>query len=137
MEPAKARQVFVFFDGVCNLCNLTVDFLIRTDKQDIFRYGPLQGKTAHKLLPPKLILPLSTLVVYDTQTKMIYTESDGALYIARFLGLPYSLVGWGHFIPKALRDAIYRWVSRHRYQLFGQRTTCRLPNEKERSLFLD
>lgn len=137
MALAKARQVFVFFDGVCNLCNLTVDFLIRTDTQDIFRYGPLQGKTARELLPQDLVLPLSTLVVYDTETKMFYTESDGALYIARFLGLPYSLVGWAHLIPKTMRDAVYRWISRHRYQLFGQRKTCRLPNDKERSLFLD
>lgn len=137
MAPAKARQVFVFFDGVCNLCNHTVDFLIRTDTQDIFRYGPLQGKTAQQLLPHDLVAPLSTLVVYDTETKAIYTESDGVLYIARFLSLPYSLLGWTQFIPKTVRDTCYRWVSRHRYQLFGQRKTCRLPNEKERSLFLD
>lgn len=137
MEASKARQVFVFFDGVCNLCNMTVDFLIKHDRQDIFRYGPLQGKTAHELVPQSVREPLSTLVAYDTETKQIYTESDAVLYIVRFLGMPWSLLGLTSLITKSVRNAIYKWVSEHRYQIFGQRKTCRLPTEKERSLFLD
>lgn len=137
MEPTKARQVFVFFDGVCNLCNMTVDFLIKADHQDLFRYGPLQGKTAQDVLPQNLREPLSTLVAFDTETKEIFTESDAVLYIVRFLGMPWSLLGITSFIPKNIRDSIYRWVSKNRYQIFGQRKTCRLPSEKERSLFLN
>jgi len=123
----------IFFDGVCNLCNAFVDFVIH--RNSAYRFSSLQGKTASQILPQKMIQDLPSVVLQ--QGDQIFTESTAALKVLKSLGGLWSLTSVFLLIPRFLRDPIYRFIARHRYSWFGKRDTCRLPTPEERSRFLD
>jgi len=123
----------VFFDGVCNLCNAFVDFVIR--RNSVFRFSSLQGKTASQSLPAALVRDLPSVVLVSHG--IVYIESTAALKVLSQLGGLWPLMAVFYLVPKMLRDSIYRWIGRHRYTWFGKRETCRLPSLEERSRFLD
>jgi predicted DCC family thiol-disulfide oxidoreductase YuxK len=125
----------VFFDGVCNLCNALVDFLVRHDRRHVLRFASLQGNTARELLGPGAGENLSSVVFY--QNGSISTESLAVIRILSRLGGPWGLLSLLRVIPSFLRDPIYGFVARNRYRWFGKRETCRLPSPDERALFLD
>jgi len=123
----------IFFDGVCNLCNAFVDFVIH--RNSAYRFSSLQGKTSAQTLPQKMIQDLPSVVLQ--QGDQIFTESTAALKVLKSLGGLWSLTSVFLLIPRFLRDPIYRFIARHRYSWFGKRDTCRLPTPEERSRFLD
>ncbi|HRP70694.1 MAG TPA: thiol-disulfide oxidoreductase DCC family protein [Turneriella sp.] len=123
----------VFFDGVCNLCNASVDFLIQRDKRHLLRFAPLSGKTAAALLAQKTI-PDSIVLYIDGQ---IFTRSTAALKLVRFLPWPWQILRVGWLLPSFLRNALYDFIARHRYRWFGKKETCRLPTPAEKALFLE
>jgi predicted DCC family thiol-disulfide oxidoreductase YuxK len=125
----------VFFDGVCNLCNGFVDFLVRRDRWRTLRFASLQGKTSLELLGPEAGRELASVVLY--QDGEVLKESDAALRILELLGGPWRAVALFRIFPRFLRDWLYRLIARNRYRLFGKRETCRLPSPDERALFLD
>jgi len=134
------ERITLFFDGVCNLCNSWVDFLVRRDKRRQFRYAPLQGTTFRAVLAahPELAQVDSLIVVHDRAdgTQEIFTLSSGPLFLAGRLGGAWSMARVFLFLPRFLRDAAYRLVARMRYSLFGKRPTCRVPTPAEQALFL-
>jgi predicted DCC family thiol-disulfide oxidoreductase YuxK len=135
LKDKQMQQPIVFFDGVCNLCNGFVDWLFRHDTRGQIYVAPLQGKTAQSLLPAPLQQKLGTVVFYyQGQT---FERSDAVLKILGLLPPPWRWLTAGKYIPLRLRDTLYDWVARHRYQWFGRRETCRLPTPTERSRFLD
>ena len=125
----------VFFDGVCGLCNASVDFILRRDRQAAFLFSPLQGETARTELPPPLRETLDTLVLKTAAGTFVRSAA-----VVRILwGLPgvWALVGWLLWlIPLPLRDWGYRIVSANRIRWFGQKETCRIPTPEERERFL-
>ncbi len=128
----------LFFDGYCNLCNQTVDWLVRIDKNAQIKFASLQGETAKKILPP----PVSALAEPDTviyfQDGQFYERSMAILNCLVDIGGPIALLARIlFFIPIPLRDFLYRLVARNRFKLFGKRNTCRVPSQEERSRFLD
>lgn len=136
MKTREAAIQIIFFDGHCNLCNHFVDFVLRRDKQGLFKIASLQGATAEKLLAPQLRESMNSLVLLQENVNSV--ESTAALKIFRQLpGWP-SLIGYcGFVLPRPLRDAIYRFIAKHRYTLFGRRETCRVPTAQERARFLE
>ncbi len=126
----------VFFDGVCGLCNHSVNWLLARDPEHRLRFAPLQGITAAMMVSPELRERLDTLVfVRDRQT---YVRTAAVTRILISLGGRWRLVGglmWA--IPFPIRDLGYRLVSRLRYRLFGKHDSCRLPTPAERAVFLD
>ncbi len=127
----------LLFDGVCNLCNGTVDFIMRHDRLGVVKLGSLQSRTGRELLTDAGLpedYDASLVLFEDGQ---VYTSSDAALRVARYLDAPWSWSGVLRIVPRPLRDVVYRWVSRNRYQWFGKRDTCRLPTEEERARFID
>lgn len=138
-------QRVLFFDGVCNLCNFWVDFLMRRPglPADV-RFCSLQSETAKKLLSNHDHLkerePLSTVVLGEwnhSGAVEFYFESDAALRILTSLGGVWSIFNLAFWIPRSLRNRVYRWVAARRYQWFGQRSTCRVPTATERARFLE
>jgi predicted DCC family thiol-disulfide oxidoreductase YuxK len=123
----------VFFDGVCNLCNAFVDFVIRRNSS--LRFSSLQGKAAAQMLAPQLVRDLPSVVLKSGD--QIFTESTAALKILIQLGGFWPLMSVFLIVPSFLRDMIYRWIGRNRYSWFGKRETCRLPSADERARFLD
>ena len=127
----------LFFDGHCNLCNNSVDFVITRDKKRVFRFAPLQGETAKDVLGVvniDLEHPDSFVLSKDNE---VYFRSTAALMVARQLGFPWSLTSLFLVVPPFIRDAVYNLIARNRYKWFGRKETCRLPSPEERSLFLD
>lgn len=124
----------VFFDGICGLCNGFVDRLMVWDKRHVLRFATLQGATAATHLPAEHTQALSTIIYFDGQR--IYTRSDAALRIIMRLGGLWKLAGVFLILPRFLRDGVYDWVARNRYQWFGKHDSCRLPSPEERKLFL-
>lgn len=125
----------IFFDGVCNLCNSTVDFLIQRDKNKILRYASLQGTSASKLLTKAYTEDLNTVVFY--QEGKIYTKSEAIIRALIALGPPYSLTSIFLIFPDLILNFFYTLIAKNRYRLFGKKDTCRLPTPSERELFLD
>jgi predicted DCC family thiol-disulfide oxidoreductase YuxK len=125
----------IFFDGVCNLCNWIVDFLIRRDKKHVLRYAPLQSQAAKDLLDRKYVEALPSVVFLDN--KGTYQRSEAVLRAAAKLGGIWKASKWFLIIPRPLRDAVYNWIGSNRYKWFGKRDSCRLPTPQERAMFLD
>ncbi|GJM35607.1 MAG: hypothetical protein DHS20C18_46080 [Saprospiraceae bacterium] len=126
----------LLFDGVCNLCNGFVQFVIQRDPEAIFRFAPLQSEVGMQILR-KANIPtdeLSTVVLY--QDDVIYTHSDVPLQVARKLGKGWQLLYIFRYLPKGFRDSIYRWVARNRYRWFGKRESCMMPTPDIKSRFL-
>lgn len=129
------RYPIILFDGFCNLCNGTVDFLLKRDLKKQFRFAPLQSETG-KLLMQKFEIPSNTDSVILIKLNRIYVESDAALEIAGMLPFPWKLGVIFKVIPKKIRNGIYRWIAKNRYRWFGKRNTCRIPTSENRDLFM-
>ena len=125
----------MFFDGECNVCNASVDFILKHDRLGRFLFAPLQGETARELLPP---LPANRgdwfVVLLDERG--VSTRTDAALRVAARLDGPWRLLSLARWVPRWLRDGVYRLVAHNRYRVFGRRETCRVPTDAERARFL-
>ncbi len=126
----------IFFDGNCGLCNKSIDRIISLDKNNVFRYAPIQGQTAIQLLPEELATKLETLIYFENGE--FWTESEAVVKILKKLGGMFKFIGAILVIcPKLIRDYFYQMVSRNRYSWFGRSDNCRIPTKEERALFLD
>ena len=132
----ETDYVIVLFDGVCNLCNGAVQFLIRQDKQRVFRYASLQSEFAINLLTKleENNLSLESVLVYDDGK--LFKRSDAAIYLASKLGCIFKAVVIFKILPRFLRDGVYDLIARNRYRLFGKRSECMIPEAHQKDLFL-
>lgn len=127
----------ILFDGVCNLCNGAVRFVIRRDPKGIFRFASLQSRMGERIV--KQLRP-GTRDLYSIiflKEGRVYDRSTAALEIARLLGPPWSLFYVFRIVPRFLRDAIYNLVARYRYRLFGKKDECMIPTPELRARFLE
>jgi predicted DCC family thiol-disulfide oxidoreductase YuxK len=132
----KEEQV-VLFDGVCNLCNGFVQFIIKRDPKARFKFAALQSELGQRLLVyANKNLPYTDSVVY-LRKGQIMTRSTAALNIARDLGSIWQIVAVFLIIPAFLRDAIYDWTARNRYRIFGKQESCMVPSEALKQRFLE
>lgn len=129
------KNPIIFFDGYCGLCNGFVDFVMPRDKKRIFRYSPLQGSTASRLLSKEDVMDLDSVVVYVGDSTL--RKSRAVLRILMDLGGGWSLLALFGILPTSLLDFCYDIVAKNRYSWFGKRESCRLPSKEERALFLD
>lgn len=130
------KYLVVLFDGVCNLCNNAVDFIITRDSKDKFKVGALQDKVTQKLLEDyKINKDYIDSLVFIHKDSVFY-KSRAALEIARNLGGLWPMMYSFIIVPPVIRDPIYDWIARNRYKWFGKKETCRLPTDKERNKFL-
>jgi predicted DCC family thiol-disulfide oxidoreductase YuxK len=129
----NADHSIVLFDGVCNLCNGFVQFILPRDRVGSFRFASLQSDAAQRLL--KGDAPKETIVVIEEGKT--YVKSAAALRIARRLRFPWALLYAFIVVPRGLRDMVYDWVARHRYGWFGKRNECMVPSPHWRGRFLE
>lgn len=127
----------ILFDGVCNLCNASVQYIIKHDDRRLFRFASLQSSFGEKLLK-KFNLSTGTFNSFLLfENNNIYTRSTAALLVAKKLkGIIKWLYGF-IIIPKFIRDAVYNFIAKNRYQWFGKREACWLPTPRLKNLFLD
>jgi predicted DCC family thiol-disulfide oxidoreductase YuxK len=129
----SAEPHVVLFDGVCNLCNGAVRFILARDPGERFQFASLQSEAARRLLRDDG--RVETIVLLEAGKR--YTRSTAALRIARGLRFPWPLLYAFVAVPRPLRDLVYDWVARHRYAWFGKRDTCLVPTPEVRRRFLD
>lgn len=128
----------VLFDGVCNLCDHSIQFIIKRDKKRVFRFASLDSELGKQLLKEREIdrSKIDSIILIDPKTAY-YIKSSAALEIAKQLKgwpqlLPFFLV-----FPSWLRDPIYDFIAKNRYRWFGKKESCMMPNKNLKSLFLD
>ena len=135
LREVEGVRKILFFDGVCGLCNASVDFVLTRDVNGRFQFSPLQGETARSLLKPEDINDLSSMVLWvDGQT---YRKTAAVVRVLWSLGPVWQVLGtflW--LIPLPVRNLGYTLVAKNRYRLFGKKETCRLPTPEERARFL-
>jgi len=132
------KHKIILFDGVCNLCNNAVQFIIKHDKNDTFRFASLQSDTGKKLVEERGFDPkeLDSIMLIEPGVAY-YRKSTAALEISRDLSGGYSLLKNFLFLPEGLRDGIYDVVASKRYQWFGKKDQCMIPTPLLKSKFLD
>ncbi|GAB3590143.1 thiol-disulfide oxidoreductase DCC family protein [Hymenobacter daeguensis] len=137
--PSSAPDI-ILFDGVCNLCNGFVQFIIRHDAAARFRFAALQSDAGRELLAAHGVAPAAIAAAPESVLLLsggqLYSHSDAVLRIARGLGGGWQLLAVGKLLPRSWRDAAYRFVARHRYRWFGRQESCWLPTPALQARFL-
>jgi predicted DCC family thiol-disulfide oxidoreductase YuxK len=134
-DSNEPRRV-VLFDGVCNFCDASVNFILDHDARGRFEFAALQSPAGVRLLAQAGRSPgLSTMVLIEGDR--VYTQSTAALRIARLLDGAWRLLYALIVVPKPLRDWAYRAFAVNRYRLFGQLEACRVPTPELRARFLE
>ena len=132
-SAAEEDRPVILFDGVCNLCTGSVRFVIERDARKQFRFASLQSPVAQRLLGRRDDLESMVLV----QDGEIYRKSTAALRIARRLDGLWPALALFLVVPRFLRDAVYDWIGRRRYRMFGKRDACWTPQPELADRFLD
>jgi predicted DCC family thiol-disulfide oxidoreductase YuxK len=133
------KQPILFFDGVCGLCNRAVDFVLQEDRDQKFLFAPLQGETFKALVkdhPEASAVDSAFVLCYTAQGEQLLMRSDAIFYIVGQLPQFRWIARIGHFIPRPIRDAVYRLIASTRYRVWGKRDSCRLPTPEEKQRFL-
>ncbi|HEY9048411.1 MAG TPA: thiol-disulfide oxidoreductase DCC family protein [Ohtaekwangia sp.] len=134
---ADSNHTVVLFDGVCNLCNGTVQFIIKRDPKGIFRFASLQSSYAQVLLK-QVGLPSDQLYsIIVIEQGIAYEKSDAVLKIVRHLSGAWSAFTVFRIIPKFIRDALYTGLAKNRYRLFGKQDQCMIPTPELKGRFVD
>lgn len=127
----------ILFDGVCNLCDNTVQFIIRHDKKDTFRFVALQSDLGQEIINYiKLDTSKTDSIVLYEPGKAYYYKAEAALNIATALGGVYSLMGAFKILPKWLSNKVYDYVARNRYKWYGKKDACMIPTPELKAKFL-
>jgi len=135
MVQIPSDKVLVLFDGYCNLCNGAVQFIIKRDRKDQFRFASLSWEAAQELLAAHpAYQSVDSILVYDGQR--ILSQSSAALFIARRMDALWPLMGIFWIVPKFIRDGVYNWIARNRYRWFGKKNACMIPTAELKRKFL-
>lgn len=124
----------IFFDGVCGLCNGFVDFVMAVDKDQKFKFSPLQSEFAQKNLPHEMTANLDSVVFLKNGKS--FRKSQAVIKILEEIGGIWKLAKFGKVLPESILNDTYDIVAQNRYKIFGKKETCRLPTPAERARFI-
>ena len=133
----KEKQAILLFDGVCNLCNSYVQFLIKKDNRAIFSFASLQSEAAKELLEEFAMNPLRLDTVVMIKENQVFTHSDVAIEAGKMLGKGWQFLSILKVIPRPIRDYAYSWIAQNRYNWFGKKEFCMIPTPELEARFLD
>jgi predicted DCC family thiol-disulfide oxidoreductase YuxK len=133
----REYQPVLLFDGVCNLCNSSVQFILKHEKNHDLKFAAIQSDAGEKLLALYRIDPNETNSVILISGDHVYTASDAVLKVTNHLKFPYSLGSILVVVPKAIRDFFYKGIAQNRYNWFGKRESCMIPTPQLRKRFLE
>jgi len=130
------KSPVLLFDGVCNLCNASVQWVLKRDRKGVFRFAALQSETGRALLRQSGLSADHFDTVVLVAGDRVFTRSDAALEIVRRIGGPWSLLAFFKIVPRPVRNAVYDWVARHRYRWFGKTESCMIPQPEWAKRFI-
>lgn len=133
----KNKQL-ILFDGVCNLCNSSVLFVIKRDKKDKFLFAPLQSDIGSEIITEFNVDTQNTdsILLYNPEKKSLKYKSSAALHISKHLVFPYHLMVIFFIVPTFIRNWIYDYIAKHRYQWYGKKESCMIPTPELQSKFM-
>lgn len=136
-KDLPVTKKIILFDGICNLCNSSVQFVIKRDKQDLYRFVPLQSDLGKDILYQLNVndTSIDSIVLYEPQ-ETFYLKSEAALRILIGFGGIYKLALAFLVFPKGFTDIIYDFIAKNRYRWFGKRASCMVPTPKLANKFL-
>jgi predicted DCC family thiol-disulfide oxidoreductase YuxK len=126
----------LLFDGICNLCNGSVQFILKRDRREVFHFASIQSATGDRIYREKGLDPSNPKSLLLITPKGTFQESDAVLEIAYLLGGLWQLTYILKLLPLRFRDLIYQFISRNRYKWFGRKPTCTLPRPEWKHRFL-
>jgi predicted DCC family thiol-disulfide oxidoreductase YuxK len=136
MEMPESPRSVILFDGVCNFCNASINFLMDRDPDGRFVFGALQSEEGRAMLRDLDLADDYIDSIVLIEDGKAWTASDAVLQISCHMSGLWPVLRWARILPKSLRDAVYNWIATHRYTWFGKRESCRVPTPEERSRFL-
>ncbi|RED49415.1 thiol-disulfide oxidoreductase DCC family protein [Seonamhaeicola aphaedonensis] len=138
MKPdiPKSKKL-ILFDGVCNLCNSAVQYVIKHDKKDLFLFAPLQSDIGQNIIKHYNIdsNTIDSILLYTPEQGITY-KSTAALKVAKQLGFPRNLAAIFFIIPTVLRNWVYDYIARNRYKWYGKKEACMIPTPELKRKFL-
>lgn len=137
MKNFPKYKKLVLFDGVCNLCDASVQYIIKHDKKDLFRFTALQGELGEQILKKFNIDRTKTdsILLYSEEQGISY-KSTAALKIASKLGFPINLMSIFLIVPAFIRNWVYDYIAKNRYKWYGKKDECMIPTPELKSKFL-
>jgi len=141
VREAEAKAI-VLYDGVCGLCNRAVQFLLKRDRHDRLQFASLQSDLAAKVLNrhgmnPKGLDTVYAVLNYGEPNETLLAKGDAFLFFAGVIDGVWSVASVVKVVPRPVRNGLYDFVARHRYQVFGKSESCMLPDPKQRHKFLE
>ena len=130
-------QRVILFDGVCNLCNSAVKFVLKRDKKAAFKFASLQSDAAKKILSNTEISDIDSGTFVLIENGKTYTRSTAALKVCRQLSGLWPLLTVFIIVPRFIRDRVYNLISKNRYRWFGKRDICMIPSPEVANRFLN
>lgn len=137
MENLPLNKKIILFDGVCNLCDATVQFIIKRDKKDIFRFVALQSDLGEKIINHIGIDRTKTdsIILYEPGTAY-YHKAEAAIKIAVYLGGFFTLMNIFSILPKFISNSVYDYIAKNRYKWYGKKEECMIPTPEMKAKFL-
>ena len=130
----ESMSAIILFDGVCNFCNNSVNFIIGQDKNNYFKFTPLESEIGQEFVKKFDLHDIDSVILVENDKA--YTHSTAALKVAKTLGGIWSLAYAFIIIPKFIRDFFYKLFAKNRYKLFGKKDECMIPTPEIRAKFL-
>ena len=137
MENLPVNKKIILFDGVCNLCDSTVQFIIKRDKKDIFRFVALQSELGEQIIKHIGVDRSKTdsIILYEPSIAYYY-KAEAAIKIASALGGIYTLMKVFSILPKSLSNSVYNYIAKNRYKWYGKKDECMIPTPEMKAKFL-
>ena len=138
IEKLPKDKKIILFDGVCNLCESSVQFIIKHDKKDVFRFIAIQSDLGQKIIK-HIGIDLSktdSIILYEPGLSYHY-KGEAALLIAQDLSGIYSLLGYFNFLPNFIKNTVYDYIAKNRYKWYGKKEACMIPTPELKAKFLE
>jgi predicted DCC family thiol-disulfide oxidoreductase YuxK len=137
LDLPKDKKI-ILFDGVCNLCNSSVQYVIKRDKKDVFRFAALQSELGQKIIQHIGIAHqnIDSIVLYEPG-KAYYYKSSAAIEIAKDLGGLFTFGTIFRIIPAGIRNILYDYIAKNRYKWYGKQESCMIPTKELKAKFLE
>ena len=131
------QHSIILFDGVCNLCNGAVQFVIKRDNKDQFLFASLQSDEGKEILKEYNLPSNKMNSFFLVENGKVYDKSTAALRVLKKMNALWRLFYIFIIVPKFIRDGVYNWIAKHRYQWFGRKDECMIPTPELKAKFLN
>lgn len=131
------NKKIILFDGVCNLCDSSIQFIIKHDKKDIFRFTALQSELGQEIIQyiGVDVSKIDSIILYEPGNAY-YHKAEAALKIAKELGGIYTAISWFSVLPNFLTNSVYDYIAKNRYKWYGKKDACMIPTPELKAKFL-